>query len=102
MQIRWRSQNLLASDMVTIELTHGGVDGPVELVITPGPGVPNVGSFFWTVPFFVPPASDYTIVISRASALVPGTFIDGASPFEFAIDADTRRPVVLNTTPEHR
>ncbi len=98
-EIRWRSHDLLPSDLVTIELRHGGVAGPVEMVISPA--APNTGTFLWTVPFGIPPlpGSDYVIAITRPSVLTPPT-IAGASPFLFSIGADTRRPVVLGTTPD--
>lgn len=98
--IRWRTHPPLGGTTVGIQLTHGGLGGMVETVIAPlPPGVANTGTFSWTLPAGLPPASDYTIVIARTSTLFPGTNVIGVSPFQFSVGPDTRRPYVLSTTP---
>lgn len=96
--LQWRSHDYVPGDTVEIELTHGGIGGAVELLIDPT--APNTGSYFWTVPFGVSIDTDYTIVITRPSVLDTGSDIEGATPFVFDIDFDSRAPEVLNTSPD--
>ncbi len=96
-EIVWRSHDHIPGDTVEIELTHGGIGGPVETVIDPA--APNTGSYFWTVDPATPIDNDYTIVITRPSVISPGAEIEGDSPFRFDIDGDNRPPIVLGTTP---
>jgi hypothetical protein len=92
--VEWRSHNLLPGDDVRIELVR---NGGVETLIDPA--APNTGSYLWTVPPGITAATDYRIQITRPSVLNPGTDIEGVSPFDFEVGVDTRRPVVLDTTP---
>ena len=43
--------------------------------------------------------TDYRIVITRPSVLQPGMEIEGATPFDFESDTDSRPPTVLGTSP---
>lgn len=97
--IQWRSYDTSPpNDFVEIELVHVGIGGLVEWTIDLN--APNTGSYLWTVPLGVSIGNDYVIVITMDSQASPGTDIEGASPFLFEVDGDSRPPEVLWASPD--
>ncbi|RIK74487.1 MAG: hypothetical protein DCC68_22985 [Planctomycetota bacterium] len=96
-EIRWRSHDHLPGDTVSIELHHDNEFGLVEWSDVLAP---NTGSYFWTIPPFVPLDTDYVIVVRRPSLLgAPGDIL-GISRRTFEIGLAGYGPTVLRATPD--
>lgn len=96
--IQWRSESFTTTtnpSTVTIALMEG--PNAANLVSTIASGAPNTGSYTWTIPNTLNPASDYWIKVSRADTGASGLT---SGPFRIAADpANNNFSVAVSATP---
>src|SRR5439155_26227783 len=97
--IRWRSHDTQGT--VRIELLQQGAANPV---LTIADGVANSGSYSWTIPGTLAPASNYLVRVTRkdasqASANSPAPFIISPPANVFYVNDGTVNPGDWTTAP---